>query len=116
MKKFIYGALIFAPGLVFAQNNLAGVSSLVSDIGKIIGKIVPILFALAVVFFFWGVVKYLMSVGSDIKKADEGKTLMIYGIIAIAVMASLYGLVGWLQNTLNIGNPAVITIPNVPTP
>lgn len=115
MKRFIYTASAFLPTLAFAQTqpNLNGISSLVTQIGGIIAKLIPLMFALAIVYFFWGVITYIRSAG-DPKKADEGKSIMIYGIIGIAVMASLYGLVAWLQGTLGVSPTGTITLPTVP--
>ncbi len=113
MKKFIYTALAFAPTLAFAQANLGGISNLVTQIGQIVAKIIPIMFALAIIYFFWGLVKYIQSAG-DPKAADAGKSIMIYGVIAIAVMVSIYGLVAWLQGTLGINPGGSVVLPTVP--
>lgn len=115
MKRFIYTASAFLPTLAFAQQraDLSGISNLVSQIGGIIAKIIPLMFALAIVYFFWGVIQYIRSAG-DPKKADEGKSIMIYGIIGIAVMASLYGLIAWLQGTLGVNPTGTVTLPQIP--
>jgi hypothetical protein len=113
MKKVIYGVLAFAPVLAFAQ-NISGLQNLVSQIGAIIRMLIPIMFALAIVYFFWGMIKFIRSAG-DPKAAAEGRSIMIYGVIAIAVMVSIYGLVGWLQTTLGVTSPTTITLPTVPT-
>lgn len=112
MKRFIYTALSFSPVLAFAQ-NLSGISNLVTQIGQIIAKLIPVLFALAIVYFFWGVIQYIRSAG-DPKKADEGKSIMIYGIIGIAVMVSIYGLVAWLQGILGVSGGGSVQLPTVP--
>ena len=120
MKKVIYAVLTFAPVLALAQagtTNLSGVSNLVGSIGGIINKIIPVLFALAILYFFWGIVTYIRSAGNP-EEAAKGKSIMIYGIIAIFVMASVYGLVSWLQGTLGISgnNGTGITPPQVQIP
>lgn len=117
MKKVIYilasvGA-VFAPTLAFAAVNFTVLLDLERQGGEIIGKIIPIIFALAVIYFFWGIVQYIRGAG-DPKKASEGKSIMIYGIIAIAVMISVYGIVTWLQDTLGINSTATIVLPTVP--
>ena len=38
---------------------------------------------------------------------------MIYGIVAIAVMLSIYGLVRLLQNTFGVGNGAAVAPPTI---
>ncbi len=115
MKRFIYTAASFLPTLAFAQAqaNLTGISSLVSQIGRIIGQVIPIVFALAIVYFFWGVATYIRSAG-DPKLQESGRSMMIYGIIGIAVMASVYGLVAWLQGTLGVNAGGTVVLPTVP--
>ncbi len=116
MKKVIYAVMSFAPVVALAQTaNISGISSLVTAIGQIIQKLIPIVFALAVVYFFYGVAKYIRSAG-DPKAANEGKSIMIYGVIAIAVMASLYGLIVWLQANLGVPTNTTIPLPTVVIP
>lgn len=116
MKKIIYTALSFAPVLALAQSGattVGNLSSLTTQIGSLISKFIPILFAIALIYFFWGLVEYIRAAG-DPKKAAEGKSIMIYGIIAIAVMVSIYGLVAWLQTTLGVNGGTTPTLPTVP--
>src|SRR3989339_805637 len=95
MKKFIYAAITFAPVLALAQTaGTTNIENIVKGIGRIINLIIPIMFALALVYFFWG--------------------LMIYGIIAIAIMISIYGLVNWLATTLGVTQTGNVVLPTVP--
>lgn len=114
MKKFIYTALAFAPALAFAQ-NFGNLQALVSSFGRIVTSVIPIIFALAIIYFFWGLVVFLRAAG-DPKAKEAGQNQMIWGIIAIAVMLSVYGLVNWLQTNLGIVNPGTIAPPTVNIP
>ncbi len=114
MKKFIYAALAFAPVMAFAQ-NLGNLGSLVSQFGGIVTKVIPIIFAIALIYFFWGLVVFLRAAG-DPKAKEAGQNQMIWGIIAIAVMLSVYGLVYWLQQNLGITNNGTINPPTVIIP
>ncbi len=61
----------------------------------------PLLFlisTLALLYFVWGVTKYIYHSG-DAEKRTEGYQMMIYGIIALFVMVSVWALVGVLSNT-----------------
>ncbi|HBD25051.1 MAG: hypothetical protein A2566_01620 [Candidatus Zambryskibacteria bacterium RIFOXYD1_FULL_40_13] len=114
MKKFIYGLISFSPTLALAADaDLSGIQRLVIQVGNIIKSIVPLLFALAVVYFFWGLAKFIKSAG-DPKAQGEGKSIMIYGIIALAVMASVYGLIGWLQSSLGVTGGGTVVLPTLP--
>lgn len=56
-------------------------------------QIIPILFLLVTVYFFWGIITYVRA-GGDQKAIDTGKQHMLWGIIGMAVMASAWGIVG----------------------
>lgn len=71
--------------------------------GIINSSIIPLIFALATVMFVWGVVQFFIINADEEKKRAEGKQFMIWGIIALAVMLSVWGLVGILGKTFNIG-------------
>lgn len=53
--------------------------------------VVPLLYALAFLFFLYGISKFFFS-ASDTQRA-EGRKFAIYAIIALAVMFSVWGLV-----------------------
>ena len=115
MKKIIYAVAVVSP--VFALGattpDTSGISGLVRNIGGIINSIIPILFALAIIYFFWGLITFIRGQG-DPEKSKTGKSIMIYGVIAIAVMASIYGLIAWLQNTLGVSSGTIIDLPHIP--
>jgi len=82
----------------------------------IIGSsVIPFIFALAVVMFIWGIVKYFILNADEEKKRAEGKQFMIWGIIALAVMLSVWGLVGILKTTFGI-NTGSSVLPTVKPP
>src|ERR1035437_1041016 len=67
--------------------------NLVNYISCVISQsVIPLIFALAVVVFIWGVVQYLMGAEEEYKRA-KGRQFMIWGIIALTVMVSVWGLV-----------------------
>ena len=111
MKKFIYGVLAFGPVIALAQGT-ASLTAIVTFISATVASLIPIMFGLAIVYFFWGLTKYIRSAG-DPKGAAEGKSIMIYGVIAIAVMASIYGLVNYLQSLFGITAVTTTTVPLV---
>jgi hypothetical protein len=54
---------------------------------------------LAIVIFFWGLIKYLTEVG---EKKAEGLQIMFYGVVAIFVMVSIWGIIRLLQSTFKV--------------
>lgn len=113
MKKVILaGALAFAPALVFAQ-QLGGVETFVRSIGRLINIALPLVVGLALLAFFWGLVKYIFAQGSEEAKADA-KKVMLWAVVALFVMVSVWGLVNFIGAQLNIGQDALGTTPTVP--
>ena len=97
------------PMFAFAQ-NLAAISNLATAIGSIIGILIPACMALAVLAFFWGLVKYIASASDEAAK-EGGKTLMIWGMIALFVMVALWGILGWVQAQLGISGTVISSSP-----
>lgn len=112
MKKVIIAALAFAPVLASAQ-QLTNVQTLMESIGKIIALALPIVVALALLTFFWGLVKFIFAQGSEEAKA-ESKKIMLWGIIALFVMVSVWGLVKFIGSALGIQQGDTIIVPKVP--
>lgn len=117
MKKIIYGLVSFLPVLAFAQTaptpQLGFLkTNVVTPISNAISALIPVIFGLAIVYFFWGLIQYIRSAG-DPAAAAKGKSIMIYGVIAIFVMASIYGLIAWLQGATGVSNTNTITPPSV---
>jgi len=67
----------------------------------LVKDVVPLLFTLAVVGFIWGMIQFYLNPDNEEKKKN-GKTFMLWGIIALFVMISMWGLVGVLGNTFGI--------------
>lgn len=72
--------------------------------------LIPLVFTLALLFFFWGVVKYIRSAGNE---KEEGKKIMIWGVVALFVMSSVWGLVSFIQNELLVDKGTQGTIPTI---
>jgi hypothetical protein len=86
--------------------------------GIINNSIIPLLFALALVMFVWGVIKFFIINSDEEAKRAEGKQFMIWGIVALAVMLSVWGLVGILKTTfgINVGSSSSSLLPQVCPP
>jgi len=79
----------------YAPNQ--GVMGLFSFAGAILNRIVPLIIAVAVVWFLFEVFMY--TIAGDEEKKTSAKKGMIWGIIGIFVMVSVWGLVAILQST-----------------
>ncbi|KKU75647.1 MAG: hypothetical protein UY01_C0007G0025 [Candidatus Nomurabacteria bacterium GW2011_GWB1_47_6] len=105
----ILSVMSFTPALVFALepnagpcSGLTGLGKLICSFHQILNSIIPVLIALGVVYFVWGVIHYVIADGEEAK--EKGKDTMLYGIIGFAVIVSLWGLVTLLTTTLNLDN------------
>ncbi len=81
-------------------------------IQQILNSVVPVLIALGVVYFIWGVVSYM--IGGDEEAKKKGRDKIIYGIIGLAVIIAVWGLVKILTNTFGVNNTTNIQYPTVP--
>ncbi len=112
MKKVIIsGSLLTLPVLAFAQ-DLNSLDTFLGNVASLVSRATPIVFALALLFFFWGLAKFILAAGNSDAQA-EGKNIMIWGVVALFIMASVWGLVGFLQSNLGIDDNATINIPSV---
>jgi hypothetical protein len=68
-------------------------------ISVILNAAVGMFVTLAIVIFFWGLIKYLANTG---EQKSEGLKIMYYGVMTIFVMVSLWGIVRLLQNTFQV--------------
>lgn len=123
--KINFGAIMFLmPFLVKAQNVNVSInqgssqSACPNEINSIADffflaicilrrAVWPLLISIAVIVFIVGVIKYVAN-GDDESKRTEGRNFMIYGIIGLFVMVSVWGLVGVLQGTFGIGTSTFI--------
>lgn len=104
--------MAFAPAFVFAQ-TLGNIEILVQSIGRLVGLALPIVVAIALLAFFWGIVKYVFAQGNEEAKADA-KKIMLWGLVALFVMVSVWGLVRFIGNALGIQQGDTIIVPTVP--
>jgi hypothetical protein len=80
---------------------------------NILGALTPIVVGLALLYFFWGLAKYILAQGNDENK-EEGKMIMVWGIIALFVMVSVWGIIGLLGETVGIEQGGTVEIPVIP--
>lgn len=113
MKKFAVIASAWAlPLLAAAQvRNITDAANLIT--GIINGVLVPLIFAIAFVVFIWGVFTYFIASGDNDEKRENGKKLMLYGIVGFFLMVSVWGLVNILLGTVNL-NTSLPQLPQAP--
>lgn len=91
-----------------------GLADVLARIAGLINLATPIVVALALLYFFWGLATYILS-ASDEEKKKEGKNIMIWGILALFVMVSVWGIVNVIRDTFNLNNNS-INVPGIQVP
>lgn len=96
LSAILLGATALAPAAASAQtllNTLALVSTFLNSL-------VYLFITLAIVVFFWGLIKYLLGDGQEGK--SEGLKIMLMGVVTIFVMVSIWGIIRLLQSTFRV--------------
>jgi uncharacterized membrane protein len=114
LKIGALSAAIALPMIAGAQQALNQLQTLINSFGRIVSTLIPIAFAIGVLAFFWGLGKWIFSAGDEGAR-DEGKNIMIWGLVALFVMSSVWGIVRLAQTTLGVdsGNTNQINLPHV---
>ena len=97
------------PAIAFAQTtpDLGYFDTLIFQLDGVLTTLVPVLIGVALVVFIWGVIRYVTAGESDEKKV-AARGIMIYGIIGLFVIVSIWGLVEILQNITGATGTTVI--------
>ena len=96
----IIGFATLAVPLVAQAQNIEGITSLISSL---VNYSIGILIGVAIIAFFWGLISYMFKSKGDAEGRKNATNLMVWGILAIFIMLSVFGLVRLLQNTFGVG-------------
>jgi len=81
----------------------ASLDSFIANVNSmIINPLILFLFALAVVFFLYGVLEFIMNQDNEEAKT-KGKSHMIWGVIGVTIMMGVWFILGVIVDTFNIG-------------
>lgn len=81
----------------------------------ILQPIIFLLFAVAFVIFFWGIVTSIRD-SEDEKGREKGKQSILWGILGMVIMISVFGIIRIITGTIGADNPEqpnVNVTPNV---
>lgn len=81
------------------MDSIAGIFNWASC--TLIKAVIPFLFTLATVAFIWGVITYFLNPDNE-EKRKKGKEYLLWGLIALFVMVSMWGLVALLTDTFGV--------------
>ena len=101
MRKIIGSSAILGTALL-ALPALAGAATLLDTLAlanTFLNALIGLFITLAIVVFFWGLIRYILAAGEDKKNALQ---IMFYGVITIFVMVSIWGIIRLLQSTFKV--------------
>ena len=101
--------IVLLPLFVLAANPLLDV---LKNFMQWTGDAITITIGLAIAFFFYGLAKYILNAGDEEKK-KEGKSIMIWGVIALFVMVSIWGIINVLADTFGVKKDQGLVLPNI---
>ena len=121
ITKILAGGSVALPFLALAQEadtgtvaDLGWIETLVAEVGGVVTSLIPLLIAIALLVFVYGVVKFIGA--ADDSARDDGKKKMIWGIVGLFVIISVWGLVALLAQLAGVGGGGGVpgALPTVP--
>jgi hypothetical protein len=110
-KTAILSAALFLVPFISSAQALQPIVNIIQAVGAIVNLLIPIVIAVALLVFFWGLVKYIRGAG---KSAAAGRSIMIAGLVSLFIMVSVWGIVHLAQGALGINqNDRTGTAPSV---
>ena len=101
------GGFSFGPG--GCSSTICGTADTILYIINFV--LIPVLFAIAFIFFLYGIAQaYIFSKG-DPESVSQGHRLVLWGIVAFAVMISVWGLVNVVANTFGLSGAYAPQLP-----
>lgn len=83
----------------------AGYKEIISKINQvIINPIIIFFFAVATLIFLYGIVEFLANSDNE-ETREKGKQHIIWGVIGIAIMVSVFGIMQLIINSLGFVGP-----------
>ncbi len=122
-----FSAITFLPLLTFASGHVGGNSNqpyfgkvdsfFTNIVGFIDGVLIPFVFALALLIFIWGMFRFFILGGDNEDERAKGKQLILWSIIGMVIMVSIWGIVNVVAEGLfgTVTGGQVPTLPKTPT-
>ena len=104
------------PGTTVAGTTAQGgaISGLIRLAQDVINQLIPFAIGLAVLGFFFFLVKFVWKGASDATAKKEAVSGMGYSILALFLMVAVWGIIGMLANMLGVGISGTIPAPTLP--
>ncbi len=104
MKKYLgitTGVLALFPFVAGAQSGgFQNLDAALNSIANLIGRLIPLVIGAAVLVFLWGILRFVVASGEEDR--SKARNFMVFGVVALFVMVSVWGLVNFLRNTVGL--------------
>ena len=95
--------------------NDTGILAILTAVLYILDRAIPVVVGLALVVFLFGLLKFLASAGNEDAQTD-GRRFMVYGVVTLFVMISVWGLVGAINQLSGIEQGGSGQLPRLAEP
>lgn len=116
--RLAVASIMLVPLFAFAQSiDASYVDDLVQFVNDGVKTLIPLLIGIAILLFVYGLVMFILA-ADDEEARSKARLKMVWGVIAIFVMVSVWGLVNVLDNFFNLNTnpvkpPVVPTVPRL---
>lgn len=98
MRSFLIATVVFIPGIAAAITAPRTFAELANNITNLINAGIGVALILGIVLYFYGVVTALPKTSHG--QNEQLRNHLMWGIIALFVMFSVWGITGLIRNTL----------------
>jgi len=107
MKRIIFTVSFVSllPLIALAQgplNSVTDADSLITKISDLVNATVWLFISLAVLFIIWNALQFIRQ--TDSAERSKYQSTILWGIVGLFIILSIWGLVNILDNTFNVGN------------
>lgn len=81
------------------------INSLLGKVNEfILNPLIILLFVVALIVFFWGLVEFISKAGSE-EGRETGKRNMVWGVVGMFIMVAVYGIIKLILATFGVPLP-----------
>lgn len=118
MKNKFFIVLFVAQVIPTFAYAATPIEDFIDSATELLANFIPTFLVLAVLVFFWGIVKFITHGGtplSDERAREDGKKKMVWGMIAIFVIVTLWAIIAFFQTELGLDSGTPLgTLPAQP--
>lgn len=109
IKKIVPFGFLALPFVAGAAASGTDLLSFIVVAQSVLKALLPVIIGVAVIVLMVGIIRYITA-GEDEEKRTKARGLMIYGIIGLFVMVSVWGLVAFLGSAFGIERKEIGTV------